>query len=74
MQSNYVQSELQLNALKTSISSHDTIHQQQQEKIKELSETVFKIDSIQIPSINTKLGQMATDEDIKILKSNIDQV
>jgi hypothetical protein len=74
LQSNYVQSELQLNALKTSISSHDTIHQQQQEKIKELSETVFKIDSIQIPSINTKLGQMATDEDIKILKSNIDQV
>jgi hypothetical protein len=74
LQSNYVQSELQFNTLKTSLSNHDSIHQQQQEKIKELSETVFKIDSIQIPSINTKLGQMATDEDIKVLKSNIDQV
>lgn len=67
------QNDLQLSSIKSSLSTHEAIYQQQQDKLKELSETTYKLDSIQIPSINTRLGELATDEELKALKTSMDQ-
>ena len=42
-------------------------------KLKETNETVFKLDSIQIPAINTHLSQMTTKEDLINFKREYEQ-
>ncbi len=74
LQAGLAQSDLELDSIKATLVKHEGVHSQHQEKIKELGETTYKLDSIQIPSINSKLGRTASDEELKSLRLDVDKV
>lgn len=69
LQSDLSQTDTQINALKESIRSNSNSQEQQASKIKEINDTIYKLDNVQIPAINTRLGQLATKDEFNNLKT-----
>ncbi len=73
LQSEHAQTDLQINSLKDQLKYHQNNLDTQVAKLKETNETVYKLDSIQIPAINTHLSQMTTKEDLINFKREYEQ-
>ena len=56
--------EINLNTVKDVLKNQKFDQDQQATKVKELQDTVYKLENIQIPSINNQLGQLATQEEL----------
>ena len=67
-QGGLAQTDLQVNALKESLKAQQSAHDTQGLKVKELSETLYKIDNVQIPTLTTRLGQMSSKEELAAVK------
>lgn len=52
---------------------HSAIQESVEKKLKETNEIVYKLDNVQVPSINTKLSQMTTKEDLASLKREAEE-
>ena len=68
LQADIAQNSLQITTLKDTLKTHSTLQEANEKKLKETNEIVYKLDNVQIPSINTRLGQMTTKEDLTALK------
>jgi hypothetical protein len=64
---------LQIGSLKDALKLQTTIQETNEKKIREINETVYKIDNVQIPSITTRLGQMSSKDDLISLKRENDE-
>jgi hypothetical protein len=73
MQSDLSQLEIGVKSLKDTLSSQQTVNDQQANKLKEMNETLYKIDNVQIPTINTRLGQLPTKDDLTSLRRDNEQ-
>jgi hypothetical protein len=63
------------NGVKETLKSHQQIHESLNTKIKDMNESVFTIENVQLQSINTKLMQTATTDQLVMMKKEIeDQV
>jgi hypothetical protein len=63
------------NGVKETLKSHQQIHESLNTKIKDMNESVYTIENVQLQSINTKLMQTATTDQLVMMKKEIeDQV
>jgi hypothetical protein len=61
---------IELNYLKEILQKHTNINDNNQLKLKEINETLFNIDNIKLPTINTKLNLMVTQEQLNTIKKD----
>lgn len=73
MQADHQTTDLQINSLKDQLKYQQNNLDTQTAKLKETNETVYKLDSIQIPSINTHLNQTVTKDEMDNFKRDLDQ-
>lgn len=59
---------LEINNLKETLARNTNINETNQVKLKEINETLFNIDNIKLPTINTKLNLMVTQEQLNTVK------
>jgi hypothetical protein len=63
---------LEINRIQENINSHQIQLDMQTKKLKESNETLFNIDGILMPTLQTKLTQTATKEELNQLKKQFD--
>lgn len=61
----------QIAGIKDTLGANSLQNKQQEDKLKEINETLFKLDNVQVPAINTRLTQLATKDDLTKLKLNL---
>lgn len=64
---------MQIHAIKESIKGQQIAMENQLAKIRDLNETLYKIDNVQIPALNTRLSQMMTRDEFVVFKKEHDQ-
>ena len=66
---------MQISSVQETLKTHSAIQEQHSSKLKETNDIVYKLDNVQMPSINTRLSQMVTKDDLAALKrENEEQV
>ena len=73
MQTSINEFEMQIHAIKESIKGQQIGMENQLAKIRDLNETLYKIDNVQIPALNTRLSQMMTRDEFVGFKKEHDQ-
>ena len=73
VQSDLTQLEIGVKSLKDTLGSQQTVNEQQASKLKDMNEILYKIDNVQIPTINTRLGQLPTKDDLTSLRRDNEQ-
>lgn len=75
LEANVKHAEMDANGVKETLKSHQQIHESLNTKIKDMNESVYTIENVQLQSINTKLMQTATTDQLVTMKKEIeDQV
>ena len=65
--------EITINNLKEQIKTQHYNHDQTTSKLREVQDTVYKLDHVHVPAINSRLDQLVTKEDVIKLKSDYDE-
>ena len=66
---------MDVNGVKETLKGHQQIHDTLNNKIKDMNESVYTIQNVQLQSINTKLLQTATTDQLAMVKKEMeDQV
>jgi hypothetical protein len=60
-----------VNALKEALKTQESVSENNAIKLKETSESIYKIENVQLPAINTRLGQMASKEELIGLRNQM---
>ena len=58
--------------LKDTVKAQHFTQEQHSAKIREIQDNVFKLDSVQMPAINTRLNQLVTKEELNTVKVDLD--
>jgi hypothetical protein len=64
--------DLSINNLKDQIKSINYNHDQHVEKLKKVQDDVYKIESVQIPTLNNRLNQLASKDELNSVRTDLE--
>jgi predicted CoA-binding protein len=71
LEANIQQNDYRVNALKEALKNQEILGENYAHRLKEMGESIYKIDNVQFPAINTRLGQMASKDELTGLRNQM---
>ncbi len=65
--------EIETTSVKETLKTHHQVHESLNTKIKDVNESVYTIENVQLQTINTKLMQTATVDQLAAVKKEMDE-
>jgi hypothetical protein len=62
-----------IDTLKDTVKSHKFDHDQQMVKMREMQDSVYKMENVHIPAMNTRLNQMATQDENHKVRTDLEE-